>query len=259
MAKVHLLGTWNAALSNLTLGTTAISLWEGSRPQNGFACAVMEFDVTLEEAATLRIRTTISNASGVQGAWGDSVETADSHVMGWWPYSALSLACGSYDVNPPGPGQHKKEIGVCEATCPEHGASGFAHQGSTADPHGKANVGCYGVNLKYLFTLTNSGPGPIDLYVYGVARNINDPASGAGGISVPTSYSSRGIFFLRHSTAQDTLRFTSDAGGANSPISVGTSGAQLDVDIAVGGSSGTRSTYFSRAWQSAKATSLRTK
>ena len=239
IAKVHLFDTWNTASSNVSLSTAEASIWSTSKTQNQLAAMVMEFDVAVESSVNLQLRTTASVSSGVQGAWGDTVENTDSHVRGWWPYSSIELDCGSWDAKPP-VGSHTKKIGVCEDAGPEHGSNGFDHQ-STGDTYGKKNAECYGANLTYKVAISNTGGQSYPLLVYGVSRSIGDnKAAGAANLSFPTGFPKQGFNYLKADDSLGFFRLTSDSSGAETGISVATTDSYtLRVDIAIAGGSGT--------------------
>lgn len=237
ISKVHLFDSWNTATSNVPLTTAEASIWSKSKTQNQLAAMVMEFDVTVESSINLQIRTTASASSGVQGAWGDSVEALDTHVRGWWPYSSLELDCGSWNARPP-MGPHILTIGVCEAAGPEHGSNGFAKQ-STGDPHGTKNLGCYGVDLTYKVAISNTGTQSYPLFVYGVARNIGGLAAGAANVESPSGFPQFGFNYLLVNSTHHSgfFRLTSDSAGNEAAISVATS-ANYDLRVIVANAGG---------------------
>lgn len=239
LAKTHLLSSWGPALPSPILSASETSIWECFRDQNGLAAMVMEFNVSTSSPGALRIRTTVASQSGVVGAFTDGVLASDgSHIRGWWPYSALQLDCGSFDAKPPAPNtQHIHTISVCESGGKETGTGGFEslRSGDTA------NVGCYGANLTYCVSLTNSGNQAYPVRAYENLRGTGQPAGGATGIHVPTGFPTLGVNFLKAANDDDFCRLTIGSNGLESPILVasGEQGLPLQINVAVAGATAT--------------------
>ena len=173
LAKVHLWDQWDPALANVNLSTSETAIWQHSVATGSLIGAVMEFDVDVSSQATLYLRTTVSSLTAAPGPWNQAVaDDPGTHVRGYWPFSELTMACGLIDVKAVLGATASLIIEAVENGGPE--ITKFAK--TAADTHGttRGNRGCYGVDLLYDFTVTNTGSQSYPLFVYGQARKVSD-------------------------------------------------------------------------------------
>ncbi len=238
-AKAHYFGSWNSPGDDISIGTSETSLWATSRSINALAGMVMEFDVALENSATLRLRTTASTSSGIPGSWSDSpLAAVGSKPRGWWPFSHLDLDGGEFNAKPSSPNtQHTATVSVCDADGPEIGANGFI----SLRAGDIANKGCYGANLSYKIKLFNDGNQIYPVYCYENIRGTGQPAGGVTGIVDPSGFLIRGVNNLLASANRHLVRLTVNSSENETPISVpaNTTNLPLQIDVAVAGSTAT--------------------
>lgn len=192
--------------------------------QAGFLGGIVEFTLTVPEATTLSLRTSVTEALNgftPSGSINDPVATpwewrpGDAkngykdklfkHVRGTWPYSSITLTMpSSYDVEgvyvPPGQQGKVWTFGVLGNghSSPEMSSNGGFGQQLT-DTYGTldGNFGCYGADLNYQIKLTNGSStnqylGHLAMTAYTFGGETPD-WFGAVNISAPSGYMQGGI------------------------------------------------------------------
>lgn len=188
----------------------------------------MEFNVELASAGTLCLRTTVSTGTGAPGAWNQEPAFDPTvHVRGYWPFSELTMDGGSVDVKAVQGPPTRRIIEAVATGGPELAA--FAR--TTGDEHGtpRGNRGCYGANLLYDFSVTNSGEQGYPLFVYGQSRNVSNPSNAFGyfgplSILSPGNFTKRGVTQLRCDGTSplpgDYVRLTTSDGTTETPVNI---------------------------------------
>ncbi len=183
----------------------------------------MEFSITASASCDLNLRVCVGG-SGAAGSWSDPVAWPRNtsslgykfHVRGWWPSSSLSLSGTSLNIQPTGPGAPPmSETTVCEDGGPELASNAFAKQAADTYGTSNGNKGCYGVNLYYGFTISNS-PGDGNSYPFDVSlvcRGTDSAWYGASRIHVPTSFDAKGVNPINSTGAEKICKLTVDSNG----------------------------------------------
>lgn len=170
-----------------------LELWEHTIPaapmQKGrysLTGSIHEFDISLlQESVTIRI------AAKGASSWGsptDSVVPPENpngvvHNRGWWPYSKIMCeAEDEFDFST-GSTPNYQQYAICESSVAKDSIM-FAWQGSTLDPYGCGNKGCYGANLLYKLPATSGELGGV-LYVGMHSRNVIYKYAGAAIVRSP--------------------------------------------------------------------------
>ncbi len=234
IAKAQLFGTADSASAlNSTIGTTEIQIFRYSLPSGTFKGGIIEFEVASGSATDLRLRFLVSGSTSIAGAWGDPLawpwqeKTGGTviHSRGWWPKSQITLPVTPNLEVSPTVGSSSREWTVYPShTGPEMSSTGFAWQGSTADPHGtsQGNKGCWGANLAYELTLTNADTtkkwGALARIV--ARNNIGGPWYGAATIVTPTGYPNKGMENLQGGTSYVQGKVAVDVSNTEVPIPV---------------------------------------
>lgn len=247
LAKVHLWSEWDAAVGDLSLGQTEVAIWQQTGVSNNqLVGAVMEFDVVLSGSATLRLRTTVASGPDAPGSWNQTPAfDPGAHVRGYWPFSRLTMAAGAFDAKALQGDPPIRIIQCVAAGGPE--LTAFAQ--TSGDNYGtiRGNRGCYGADLRYDFSVINTGDQTYPMFAYAQGRNVGSQGNGYFGpcsILSPGSYGKRGITKLRCDGASpqpgDYVRLTT-TDGANEVAAQIQNGAQLTyrVGAAVAGAAAT--------------------
>jgi len=261
LAKVQLFQSFGSPTPVTgTLSQTERLLWSQTIAPSELVGALIEFTVTSAQATTAQLRTAANSSSSLAGGWSDpcadenvpwdySKDPApfqEVHNRGWFTYSQFVMTCGNFDVNSDLTGPLFKEVSLIMKDGPEQGSNGFGVEAVLGPCKGeKGNKGCFGANLYYEVTLTNSNSSRAQQgFVALMARNVGSAFFGAARIVAPTGYPEKGVASIVFSDPNadppdgktNYAVLTVDAQGYPYPISVPASGqVTVRVAVAIGG------------------------
>jgi len=193
LAQAQLNASFDSFPSNISLGTTELSVWGGGPIADGPVIGVLiEATVTVSAASTLRVRSYWSAGTGI-GAWSNAMDAStDGHIRGVWQSCKAEIPCSSLDATPnvyPDP-PHILKISVCEDDGEEEQLFAQPDNDSTE------NKGCYGVDLVYSIPITNSGNQPYPVYLYAQGRGLGETNIGSYGAAKTSPNTTSGYMTL---------------------------------------------------------------
>jgi hypothetical protein len=188
LAWTQLYDEWPAEVTGKPqLSTTEQRYWSSAIEHGKLRAVVAEFEVTLAQAAELRIRSLVSGgATTIAGNWGDPlVPRSEVHPRGCWPFADLTLDGGEFQVNPIPNTENRHPIAICQRSNNptdhtddsdpgvECGPDGFREDNAVNPEVSWRNRAAYGANLFYKFKLKNSASVPMPAWVWIQTRNID--------------------------------------------------------------------------------------
>ncbi len=201
LAKAQLLNGLDFISGTYSVDTNPLVIWERTIAGNRLVSSVFEFDLNALFVPTLYVRTFVSSTAS-NGSYADPPAAADSHVRGWWPYSAAAIQSGTFTFDPTA--ITPDAFPICEDDGIEHGPLLFGNLSGSSHEYDTPNKGCYGANLQYRIRLTNTSlllPGLVLTRVK--ARQTGSYYFGAGDYVGPTS--GKGIPKLPQNLSDPTI------------------------------------------------------
>ncbi|HET6645143.1 MAG TPA: hypothetical protein VFG65_06565 [Fimbriimonadales bacterium] len=196
LAEAQLYGALDPDGTGTTIGTNETILRSYTVAAGKVLGVVLEFDIAASAICSLKFRTGVGTGTGVPGSWGDEVLPRDVvpfHPRGWWPYSAIDVVCGTFDITPnEGSTYHQT---LC---CKKDGVEQAKFAKQLSDEFGSDNRGEYGVDLSYTVVITcqNASSGTLFAYILALHTNVTPtptPYFGAASISAWVDRPDRGV------------------------------------------------------------------